>query len=43
MTAAELYKILDAVDKRLTKQDRLIAMLEDEIRDLFNLYNRLRK
>jgi uncharacterized coiled-coil protein SlyX len=40
MTAAEMYRILDEIDKRLAKQDRLITMLENQIRDL---YNRLRK
>jgi len=40
MTASEMYRILDAIDKRLAKQDRIIAMLENQIRDL---YNRLRK
>ena len=40
MTAAEMYKVLDAIDKKLAKQDKIIATLENQIRDL---YNRLRK
>jgi hypothetical protein len=35
MTAAEMYKILDEIDKRLAKQDRLIAMLESQIHQLY--------
>jgi hypothetical protein len=42
MTAAELYKILAEVDRAIAKQDQLISMLEDEVRDLYDLYNRLR-
>jgi uncharacterized coiled-coil protein SlyX len=40
MTATEMYRVLDEIDKRLAKQDKLIAMLESQIRDL---YGRLKK
>jgi uncharacterized coiled-coil protein SlyX len=40
MTAAEMYRILDEIDKRLDKQDKIISALQDQIRDV---YNRLRK
>jgi hypothetical protein len=40
MTAAKMYEILDAIDKRLAKQDRLIADLRAEIQ---NLYARLKR
>jgi hypothetical protein len=43
MTAAELYKILAEVDRAIAKQDKIISMLEDEIRDLYDVCNRLRK
>lgn len=40
MTAAELYEILDQVDRRLDKQDKIIASLQAEIQ---RLYSRLKK
>jgi len=40
MTAAEMYRILDEIDRRLDKQDKIISVLQDQIRELCN---RLRK
>jgi uncharacterized small protein (DUF1192 family) len=35
MTAEKMYEILDAIDKRLTKQDRRIEALQAEIQRLY--------
>jgi hypothetical protein len=35
MTAAEMYKILDAIDRKLKAQDRCIADLQAEIQRLY--------
>jgi hypothetical protein len=40
MTADKMHEILDEIDKRLSKQDKIIAALESEIR---NLYARLKR
>lgn len=40
MTAAEMYKILDEIDKRLDRQDKRIADLQAEIQ---TLYSRVKK
>jgi hypothetical protein len=37
MTAAEMYKILDVIDKRLDRQDKRIAALQAEIQRLYAL------
>jgi hypothetical protein len=37
MIAAEMYKILDEIDRRLTRQDRLISDLQAEIQRLYAL------
>jgi len=40
MTAAEMYRILDEIDRRLDRQDKRIADLQAEIQ---NLYVRLKR